>query len=63
LAGAGAVSFSLALTGVAHFWFALSADIVHMFLPRVFWLDSAAGNTGVIQAMIADRVTALKSGR
>ena len=40
---------------LAHIWFALSTDIVEMFAARIL-AGLAAGNTGVIQAMIADRV-------
>ena len=43
------------LVGIgANLWFALSADIVSMFAARLI-AGFAAGNTGVIQAMIADR--------
>ncbi len=47
--------FSLSVNVLAHIWFAASTDIVQMFAARVF-AGLAAGNTGVIQAMIADRV-------
>ena len=47
--------FSLLLSGLAHIWFALSTDIVQMFAARIL-AGLAAGNTGVIQVMIADRV-------
>lgn len=45
---------SLAVGALAHVWFAFSGDIVMMFLSRTI-AGFAAGNTGVIQAMIADR--------
>ncbi|MEC7237626.1 MAG: MFS transporter [Pseudomonadota bacterium] len=45
---------SLAVGALAHLWFAFSGDIVTMFLSRII-AGFAAGNTGVIQAMIADR--------
>ena len=47
--------FSLMVNVLAHIWFALSTDIVQMFAARIL-AGLAAGNTGVIQAMIADRV-------
>ena len=47
--------FSLLMNVLAHIWFALSTDIVQMFAARIL-AGLAAGNTGVIQAMIADRV-------
>jgi len=54
--------FSLAVNVLAHMWFALSDDIVHMFAARIL-AGLAAGNTGVIQAMIADRVEAKDRAR
>jgi len=54
--------FSLAVNVMAHIWFALSDDIVHMFAARIL-AGLAAGNTGVIQAMIADRVEAKDRAR
>jgi len=45
---------SLAVGTIAHVWFALSSDIFTMFMARII-AGFAAGNTGVIQAMIADR--------
>jgi MFS family permease len=47
--------FSLMVNVLAHIWFALSTDILQMFAARIL-AGLAAGNTGVIQAMIADRV-------
>lgn len=46
---------SLFVGALAHIWFAFSTDIVHMFAARIL-AGLAAGNTGVIQAIIADRV-------
>ena len=54
--------FSLAVNVLAHMWFALSDDIIHMFAARIL-AGLAAGNTGVIQAMIADRVEAKDRAR
>jgi len=54
--------FSLAVNVLAHIWFALSDDIIHMFAARIL-AGLAAGNTGVIQAMIADRVEAKDRAR
>ena len=48
---------SLGVNVLAHIWFAFSSDIVQMFAARIL-AGLAAGNTGVIQAMIADRVAA-----
>ena len=48
---------SLIVGSLAHTWFAFSNDIVHMFAARIL-AGLAAGNTGVIQAIIADRVKA-----
>lgn len=50
---------SLGLNCAAHFWFAFSDDIVEMFVARLI-AGFASGNTGVIQAMIADRTTSEK---
>ena len=47
---------SLGLNCAAHFWFAMSDDIVEMFIARLL-AGFASGSTGVIQAMIADRTT------
>ncbi len=47
---------SLAISAAAHLWFALSTDILSMFVSRII-AGFASGNTGVIQAMIADRTT------
>ena len=47
---------SLVVSALAHLWFALSADILSMFASRII-AGFASGNTGVIQAMIADRTT------
>ena len=47
---------SLAISAVAHLWFAMSSDILSMFAARII-AGFASGNTGVIQAMIADRTT------
>jgi DHA1 family tetracycline resistance protein-like MFS transporter len=47
---------SLAVSAAAHLWFALSSDILSMFAARII-AGFASGNTGVIQAMIADRTT------
>ncbi len=47
---------SLAVSCVAHFWFAMSDDIITMFIARSL-AGFASGNTGVIQAMIADRTS------
>ena len=48
------LSGSLLVGAAANLWFALSGDIVTMFAARLV-AGFAAGNTGVIQAMIADR--------
>ena len=48
------LAVSLLVGAAANLWFALSADIVSMFAARLIG-GLAAGNTGVIQAMIADR--------
>lgn len=47
---------SLAISAAAHLWFALSTDILSMFASRII-AGFASGNTGVVQAMIADRTT------
>ena len=47
---------SLAISAAAHLWFAVSSDILSMFASRII-AGFASGNTGVIQAMIADRTT------
>ena len=46
---------SLLINALAHLWFAFSDDILQMFAARIL-AGLAAGNTGVIQAIIADRV-------
>ena len=56
------VIFSLLVNVLAHIWFALSTDIVQMFAARIL-AGLAAGNTGVIQAMIADRVNPKERAR
>ncbi len=53
---------SLGVNVLAHIWFAFSSDIVQMFAARIL-AGLAAGNTGVIQAMIADRVEAKDRAR
>ncbi len=53
---------SLGVNVLAHIWFAFSSDIVQMFAARIL-AGLAAGNTGVIQAMIADRVAAKDRAR
>ena len=50
---------SLGVSAAAHLWFALSSDILSMFAARII-AGFASGNTGVIQAMIADRTSAEK---
>ena len=47
---------SLFVGTVAHLWFALTNDIIHMFSARIV-AGLAAGNIGVIQAIIADRTS------
>ena len=47
---------SLAISAAAHLWFAQSTDILSMFASRII-AGFASGNTGVVQAMIADRTT------
>ena len=53
---------SLGVNVLAHIWFAFSSDILPMFAARIL-AGLAAGNTGVIQAMIADRVAAKDRAR
>ncbi|MEK9850399.1 MAG: MFS transporter, partial [Candidatus Puniceispirillum sp.] len=53
---------SLGVNALAHLWFAMSDNIVEMFAARIL-AGLAAGNTGVIQAMIADRVGADQRAR
>ncbi len=50
---------SLALTGLAHFWFAMSDELWQLFLARIL-AGIGSGNTGVIQAMITDRTSVEK---
>ncbi|MDA9930881.1 MFS transporter [Alphaproteobacteria bacterium] len=47
---------SLAISALAHLWFAFSSDITSMFIARII-AGFASGNAGVIQAMIADRTS------
>lgn len=54
--------FSLLVNVLAHIWFAMSSDIIQMFAARIL-AGLAAGNTGVIQAWIADRVKAEERAR
>ena len=53
---------SLFVNALAHLWFALSDDIIQMFAARIL-AGLAAGNTGVIQAIIADRVASAERAR
>ena len=53
---------SLFVNALAHLWFAFSDDIVQMFAARIL-AGLAAGNTGVIQAIIADRVASHERAR
>ena len=46
---------SLSLNIIAHLWFAFSNDIIQLFLARIL-AGVGAGNIGVIQAIIADKV-------
>jgi len=46
---------SLDVGTVAHLWFALNNDIMQMFAARTI-AGLAAGNVGVIQLIIADRI-------
>ena len=43
------------INALAHLWFAFSDDILRMFAARIL-AGPAAGNTGVIQTIIAERV-------
>ena len=53
---------SLFVNALAHLWFAFSNDIIQMFAARIL-AGLAAGNTGVIQAIIADRVASAERAR
>lgn len=53
---------ALAINAASHLWFALSDDIVSLFLARILG-GLAAGNIGVIQAMIADGTAPEKRAR
>ncbi|MDA0333162.1 MAG: MFS transporter [Proteobacteria bacterium] len=53
---------SLLVNALAHLWFAFSDDIIQMFAARIL-AGLAAGNTGVIQAIIADRVASHQRAR
>ena len=53
---------SLFINAMAHLWFAFSDDIIQMFAARIL-AGLAAGNTGVIQAIIADRVASHERAR
>jgi len=53
---------SLFVNALAHLWFAFSDDIIQMFAARIL-AGLAAGNTGVIQAIIADRVASHQRAR
>ena len=53
---------SLFINALAHLWFAFSDDIFQMFAARIL-AGLAAGNTGVIQAIIADRVESADRAR
>ena len=53
---------SLFVNALAHLWFAFSDDIIQMFAARIL-AGLAAGNTGVIQAIIADRVASAERAR
>ena len=53
---------SLFVNALAHLWFAFSDDIIQMFAARIL-AGLAAGNTGVIQAIIADRVESAERAR
>ncbi len=53
---------SLFVNALAHLWFAFSDDIIQMFAARIL-AGLAAGNTGVIQAIIADRVASHERAR
>ena len=53
---------SLFVNALAHLWFAFSDDIIQMFAARIL-AGLAAGNTGVIQAIVADRVVSAERAR
>ncbi len=53
---------ALAVNMAAHIWFALSDDITQLFLARIL-AGFAAGNIGVIQAIITDSTTADKRAK
>ena len=53
---------SLFVNALAHLWFAFCDDIIQMFAARIL-AGLAAGNTGVIQAIIADRVASHQRAR
>jgi MFS family permease len=53
---------SLFVNAIGHLWFAFSDDIIQMFAARIL-AGLAAGNTGVIQAIIADRVASDERAR
>ena len=53
---------SLFVNALAHLWFAFSDNIIQMFAARIL-AGLAAGNTGVIQAIIADRVASAERAR
>ena len=53
---------SLFVNALAHLWFAFSDDIIQMFAARIL-AGLAAGNTSVIQAIIADRVASAERAR
>ncbi len=53
---------SLFVNALAHLWFAFSDDIIQMYAARIL-AGLAAGNTGVIQAIIADRVASAERAR
>ena len=53
---------SLFVNALAHLWFAFSDNIIQMFAARIL-AGLAAGNTGVIQAIIADRVASSERAR
>ena len=53
---------SLFVNAMAHLWFAFSDDKIQMFAARIL-AGLAAGKTGVIQAIIADRVASHERAR
>ena len=53
---------SLFVNALAHLWFAFSDNIIQMFAARIL-AGLAAGNTGVVQAIIADRVASAERAR